>query len=111
MHISSSLVISAIALAASAQTAQQNASAAAIAAMIPACARPCDDSAITQVGCGLTDYACHCAHGTQLAALIPTCLTSNSNCTAADLQSMPFTFISFHFLQPWSDVKGPQRLI
>ena|ERR1700759_2049473 len=100
MHIFSSLVIGAFALAVSAQTAQQNSSAAAIAAKIPACARPCDDTAITQVGCGLTDYACHCAHGTQLAALIPPCLTSNSNCTTADLEGMPFIFISFHYLRP-----------
>ncbi|EMC97777.1 hypothetical protein BAUCODRAFT_403488 [Baudoinia panamericana UAMH 10762] len=68
----------------SAQTAAQNATAAALAAQIPACVIPCDDAAISSVGCGLTDYACHCAHGTQLSQIIPGCL-ANSTCSQSDL--------------------------
>ncbi|OTA39408.1 hypothetical protein BTJ68_00596 [Hortaea werneckii EXF-2000] len=66
--------------------AAQNASAAALAAQIPACALPCDESGIRAVGCELKDYACHCAHGTELAASIPSCLQKNSTCSATDLQ-------------------------
>ncbi|KAI7545369.1 hypothetical protein KC331_g6253 [Hortaea werneckii] len=71
----------------SALTAAQNASAAALAAQIPACALLCDESGIRAVGCGLMDYACHCAHGTELAASIPSCLQKNSTCSATDLQA------------------------
>ncbi|RMY88587.1 hypothetical protein D0861_04743 [Hortaea werneckii] len=70
----------------SALNAAQNASAAALAAQIPACAMPCDKSGIKAVGCGLTDYACHCAHGPELAVSIPSCLQKNSACNATDLQ-------------------------
>ncbi|RMY34106.1 hypothetical protein D0866_05476 [Hortaea werneckii] len=70
----------------SALTAAQNASAAALAAQIPTCAVPCDESGIVAVGCGLKDYACHCAHSTELAAFIPSCLQKNSTCNATDLQ-------------------------
>ncbi|KAK5735172.1 hypothetical protein LTR17_008338 [Elasticomyces elasticus] len=69
----------------SAQSASQNASAAALAAQIPACAVPCDDAAILSTGCGLTEYACHCAHGAQLSQLIPACLKANATCSTADL--------------------------
>lgn len=72
---------------ASAQTASQNATAAALAAQVPECARACDDAAITKVGCNLDDYSCHCAHGSQLSTIIPPCL-KNSTCTPTDLQSM-----------------------
>ncbi|RMZ08597.1 hypothetical protein D0864_01704 [Hortaea werneckii] len=70
----------------SALNAAQNASAAALAAQIPACAVPCDESGIKAVGCGLEDYACHCAHGAELAVSIPSCLQKNSTCNATDLQ-------------------------
>ncbi|KAI7279866.1 hypothetical protein KC345_g5116 [Hortaea werneckii] len=66
--------------------AAQNASAAALAAQIPTCALPCDESGIRAVGCELKDYACHCAHGTEFAASIPSCLQNNSTCSATDLQ-------------------------
>jgi hypothetical protein len=86
MHISISFIVVSLAVAASAQSAAQNATAAALAAQIPECARSCDDAGIAKVGCGLEDYACHCAHGSQLAVLIPPCL-ANSTCSPADLQS------------------------
>ncbi|RMX90420.1 hypothetical protein D0869_00124 [Hortaea werneckii] len=70
----------------SALTAAQNASAAALGAQIPSCALPCDEFGIRAVGCGLKDYACHCVHGTELAASIPSCLQKNSTCNATDLQ-------------------------
>ncbi|KAF2666622.1 hypothetical protein BT63DRAFT_313277 [Microthyrium microscopicum] len=86
MYFTSTITIGLLIWTGSAQTASQNASAAAIAAQIPSCAIPCDNSAIQQVGCGLTDYSCHCAHGDQLATLIPPCLTKNATCSSADLQ-------------------------
>jgi hypothetical protein len=92
MHISSAFIINSLALVVLGQSAAQNASAASFAAQIPDCARPCDDAAITEIGCGLTDYACHCANGAQLANLIPPCLTSNSTCSPSDLQSM-YSFV------------------
>ncbi|KAK3678922.1 hypothetical protein LTR78_001375 [Recurvomyces mirabilis] len=78
------LLIAATAIAVSAQTASQNATVAALAAQIPACTTQCDDAAFAQVGCGATDYACHCAHGAQLQAILPGCL-KNSTCSADDL--------------------------
>jgi len=68
-----------------AQTPAQQSAAAALAAQIPACARACDNAAILAAGCGLTEYLCHCAHGSFLAATIPPCLIANSTCTSTDL--------------------------
>jgi CFEM domain len=87
MRFTSAIFLSTLFLAVSAQTAAQNASAAALAAQIPACALPCDQAAILSVGCGLTEYSCHCAHGSQLAVLIPPCLEKNATCTPTELQS------------------------
>jgi hypothetical protein len=44
------LFTASLAIAVSAQTAAENATAASIAAKVPACALPCDQQAITQVG-------------------------------------------------------------
>jgi hypothetical protein len=85
MHFFKSLTITNLAIAVTAQTAQ-NSAAASLAAQIPSCVQPCDDNAIVQVGCALDDYACHCSHGTELSTLIPACL-KNSTCSSADLRS------------------------
>jgi hypothetical protein len=85
MRFSTSIIVATIAASVSAQSASQIAAAAALAAQIPECAKKCDDAGITSVGCSLTDYACHCAHGSQLALVIPPCL-KNSTCTTSDLQ-------------------------
>lgn len=84
MYFLSAFALLQVAAFASAQSSAQYACAAAYAAQIPDCVKSCDDAAITQVGCNLTDYACHCAHGSQLATLIPPCL-QNSTCSSADL--------------------------
>ena len=52
---------------------------------------PCDKAAIASVGCGETDYACHCAHSTQLQSIVVPCLQNSSTCTSSDLASiLPF---------------------
>ncbi|KAF4625124.1 hypothetical protein G7Y89_g13044 [Cudoniella acicularis] len=86
MHLSTLIQVTLLTTSSLAQTAYQNATAASLAAQIPSCALPCDDAAIKSVDCALTDYACHCAHGAQLAVIIPPCL-ANSTCTSADLQT------------------------
>ncbi|TKA80100.1 hypothetical protein B0A49_02445 [Cryomyces minteri] len=78
---STSIFFSALA-AVAAVSAQSPAS---FAAQIPACVESCDHAAIASVGCGLTDYPCHCSHGAQLKALILPCLQNSSNCTTAEL--------------------------
>ena len=50
----------------------------------------CDSAAIETVGCGETDYACHCAKSDQIKALLLPCLQKNSNCTSSELQSRYF---------------------
>jgi hypothetical protein len=52
---------------------------------------PCDMMSIAAVGCGETDYACHCAHTDQITALLQPCLKKSSNCTSAELQSKEFS--------------------
>jgi hypothetical protein len=88
MLVLNSLVVAFLAGAACAQSPAQISAAAALSAQVPACARPCDDAAILQVGCSLTDYSCHCAHASQLSTIIPPCLQlPNATCTTSDLQS------------------------
>jgi hypothetical protein len=48
---------------------------------------PCDTTAITAVGCGLTDYACHCANSDKIRPLALPCLQNNSTCSSSDLGS------------------------
>ncbi|RDL31532.1 uncharacterized protein BP5553_09741 [Venustampulla echinocandica] len=50
----------------------------------PACAIPCLTSAISKVGCGLTDQACQCGTGmAPIQTAVTPCLISN--CSPADL--------------------------
>ncbi|PMD33942.1 hypothetical protein L207DRAFT_517958 [Hyaloscypha variabilis F] len=58
-----------------------------LAAQIPSCALACDTAAIASVGCGETEYACHCAHSSQLQSLVVPCLQNSSTCTTADLET------------------------
>ncbi|KAE9366760.1 hypothetical protein N431DRAFT_429564 [Stipitochalara longipes BDJ] len=58
-----------------------------LAAQLPSCVLPCDKAAIASVGCGETDYACHCAHSTQLQSIVVPCLQNSSTCTSSDLQT------------------------
>ncbi|OCK81036.1 hypothetical protein K432DRAFT_381686 [Lepidopterella palustris CBS 459.81] len=55
------------------------------AAQIPQCSETCDQYGIRKVGCGLTDYACHCANSNALKAVVVPCLQHNSTCTPSEL--------------------------
>jgi hypothetical protein len=67
---------------------------------------PCDKAAIASVGCGETDYACHCAHSTQLQSIVVPCLQNSSTCTSSDLASvLPFSqFRASKFLPSFSSL-------
>ncbi|KAF1989730.1 hypothetical protein K402DRAFT_418445 [Aulographum hederae CBS 113979] len=80
MRASSVLAVISLAIAVQAQTPGE------YAAQIPECAKPCDEAAIANVGCGPVDYSCHCSHASQLSAAVPACLTRNSTCTPDELQ-------------------------
>ncbi|PMD51469.1 uncharacterized protein K444DRAFT_669265 [Hyaloscypha bicolor E] len=76
-------VLSAITLIAAQDLSQETD--AQLAAQLPPCVEPCDKAAIASVGCGETDYACHCAHSTQLQSIVVPCLQNSSTCTSSDL--------------------------
>ena len=54
---------------------------------IPSCGMPCFISALTSDGCGLKDFACHCAD-TKIQAGITQCV--ETDCSATDQKSEAF---------------------
>ena len=70
---------------------------------------PCDKAAIASVGCGETDYACHCAHSSQLQSIVVPCLQNSSNCSSSDLQSAPPLFLSELNVEILNDVRNSIR--
>ncbi|PMD24423.1 hypothetical protein NA56DRAFT_745836 [Hyaloscypha hepaticicola] len=58
-----------------------------LAAQLPSCVLPCDKAAIASVGCRETDYACHCAHSSQLQSIVVLCLQNSLTCSSSDLQT------------------------
>ncbi|KAI4849077.1 hypothetical protein E4T44_03039 [Aureobasidium sp. EXF-8845] len=84
-------IFAATAMAASTTTSAAAASSSAVdlTAGVPQCGIPCIQSAVTASGCAATDPVCLCTTGSKaFQAAGTTCLLQNSDCSAADLQSI-----------------------
>jgi len=84
-------IFAATAMAASATTSAAAASTSAVdlTVGVPQCGIACINSAVTASGCAATDPVCLCTTGAKaFQAAGTTCLLQNSDCSAADLQSI-----------------------
>ncbi|PMD18394.1 hypothetical protein NA56DRAFT_661335 [Hyaloscypha hepaticicola] len=82
MKFSTSIVVSSLAALAQAQTACNS-----LTAAIPSCGVPCISSAVSLVGCAITDFACQCS-SSQYAAINSAaqgCVLSNCQATAVSV--------------------------
>jgi hypothetical protein len=48
---------------------------------VPLCAQPCFVAGTSQIGCGITDYACQCTHEAALFAAVEECVATSCEST------------------------------